>query len=663
MSVPAKLREKYEKLKKEIEEHNYRYYIKSDPIISDTQYDKIFKELITLEENFPELKTQDSPTQRVGGIIVNEFKKVEHTLPMLSLDNTYNEKDIIDFNQKIIKNFPNVKYYCELKIDGVSISLKYKKGKLIQALTRGDGIFGEDVTQNIKTIRSIPLNLNEKIDIEVRGEVFMPINEFKRINEEREIEGLNIFANPRNSAAGTLKLLDSSKVSKRRLDAFIYYILFPNNYNLKTQEEAMIFLKKLGFKINEHNKICKNENELIDYWIYWSNNRKNLDYDIDGAVAKVNEFSMQRELGETSRAPRWAIAFKFKAERKLTQIKNIKLQVGSSGIITPVAEFEAIQLEGSTVKKASLHNFEYIKERDIREKDFVYVEKAGGIIPQVVGVKIEKRTGEEKIILEPQKCPECGGKTGKINPSEVAIRCLNPLCPAKLIRILENFVSRDGMNIEGLGPKLIERMVKSKLISDPSDLYYLNSFKLATLGSGIGIKTINNLLSEIEKSKDSDLENLLFALGIPLVGIKNAKNLAIKFKSIDKIQTSTLHELMEVEGIGEDMARSIKEFFNQEDVKKILLKLKNANVNTVYKKEVKEGKLSGYIVSQTGELKNMNRREFSKYVESKGGIFSNNVTKKTKILVVGENPGSKLEKAKKFGISIMLEEEFFKNYN
>ncbi len=664
MPVPEDVKERYEKLKSEIEEHNYRYYVLANPIISDEEYDKLFKELLELEKKYPELKAPDSPTQRIGGIVLDEFKKVPHSVPMLSLDNTYNEVDILEFHERVLRNLnrSQIDYMSELKIDGVSVALRYSNGILNQGITRGDGITGEDITENIKTILSIPLRLKKQVDIEVRGEIFMPTREFARINAEREKNGLQVFANPRNATAGTLKLLDSKEVAKRKLDSFMYYIIYPENYNLKTQEEALKYLKELGFKTNPHSRKQENISGVIEYWKEWTKKRRELEYDVDGIVVKVNEFELQRALGETVRSPRWAIALKFPSEQKETKLIKIHFQVGSTGIITPVAEFNPIHLEGTTVKRASLHNFEYIKERDIREGDYVLVEKAGGIIPQVIGPVIEKRTGDEKEIVPPEKCPVCGGKVGKIKSDEVAIRCLNPSCPEKLVRVLENFVSRDAMNIQGLGKKLLKRMVDAGLLKDIADIYYLDENKIRSLGKGIGDKTIKNVLTQIEHSKNRELYRLINSLGIPNVGTKTSKDLAKHFKTLENLMNANFDELLEVEGIGEDTAQAIINFFSQNEVKLIIQKLKDAGVNFGYQEKEKKGPLSGLLICQTGALSRMTRQEFAEYVESKGGTFTDNLTKKTNILVVGENPGSKLDKARQYGITILSEEEFFEKY-
>jgi DNA ligase (NAD+) len=624
----------------------------------------MFNRLIEIEEKHPELKTPDSPSNRVGGLKNDGFKKVNHTIPMLSLDNTYSEEEIKDFDKRIERNINDkYSYSGELKIDGVSIALIYEDGVLQRAITRGNGTTGEDITQNVKTIRTIPLKLSKDIDIEVRGEIYMPNKEFKRINEEREKNGKDVFANPRNSTAGTLKLLDTKEVSRRKLDNFIYYLVEPENHGINTQMEALDFLTDLGFKINEHNKNLKNINEVIEYWKYWNKNRKNLEYETDGVVLKINQFDLQRKLGTTVRSPRWAIAFKFEAEKKETKIKQIKLQVGSSGIITPVAILEPVNLEGSTVQRASLHNFDYIKERDIRENDFVLLQKAGGIIPQILEPIKEKRDGKEVIVNPPTKCPICDSETGKLDEDEVAIRCLNPLCPAKLKRTLENFVSRAGMNIEGIGPKLIDRFVDSELIEDLGDIYSMNKQKILSLGEGIGEKTANNLMKQIEQSKSRPLENIIYALGIPGVGKKIARDLANKFKNIENLKNCTKDDLTEIDGIGKELAESIKSFFEEEMTEKVIQKMKKYGVEFSKKEiQLKNNSLESKKISQTGSLNTMTRKEFSDYVEKRGGEFSSSVTKSTDILVIGDNPGSKLQKAEKYGVKILEENEFFTQY-
>ena len=661
MEVPKEIIEEVERLREEIEYHNYRYYVLADPVITDEEYDRLMRRLMELEKKYPQLITPDSPTQRVGGKVLEGFKKVKHSKPMLSLDNTYDESEIREFDRRVKKNLgvSKVEYVAELKIDGISIALRYEAGRFKMGITRGDGIEGEDVSENVKTIKTIPLRLRKKIDIEVRGEIYMPVEVFKKLNEEREEEGLPPFANPRNATAGTIRLLDTSKVAKSGLDSFIYYVVDPERYGLKTQWEALNFLKEIGFKVNPHSRLCESIEEVIDYWKEWVERRHELDYWVDGVVVKVNSFEYQKKLGATAKSPRWAIAFKFPAEQARTKLIDVTFQVGRTGVITPVAELEPVKLAGTTVKRATLHNFEYVKEKDIRIGDWVFVEKAGGIIPQVVKPIVDLRTGDEKPIEPPQSCPVCGGKVGKLDPSEVAIRCLNPHCPAKLKRALETFVSRNAMNIEGLGAKLIDKLVDSGLVKDVADIYYLTPFDLAQLGSGIGQRTIAKLLKEIEESKKNPLHRLITGLGIPHVGEKTAKVLAENFESLEELANASLERLMKIEGIGEEVARSIIEYFRNEKTKEIIEKLKKAGVNT--KSSLKRSKvLSGLKFVITGELENFTRKEIEEFIESLGGKVSSSVSTKTDYIIVGRNPGSKYEKAKRLGVKILSEDEFLK---
>ena len=659
--IPREIMDEIEKLREEIEYHNYRYYVLADPVISDEEYDRLMRRLIQLEKKYPELITPDSPTQRVGGKVLEGFKKVKHSTPMLSLDNTYDENEIMEFDERVRRGLAGekVEYVSELKIDGISVALRYEEGKFRMAITRGDGTEGEDVSENVKLIRSVPLRLRKPLTLEVRGEIYMPVEEFKRINEEREEQGLPPFANPRNATAGTIRQLDTSVVAKRNLDTFIYYLVSPLNYGVKTQWEALLFLKEVGFKTNPHSKLCKSIDEVIDYWKIWTEKRHELDYWVDGVVVKVNSFRHQERLGATAKSPRWAIAFKFPAEQVRTKLLDVTFQVGRTGVITPVAELEPIQLAGTIVKRASLHNFDYIKEKDIRIGDYVFVEKAGGIIPQVVKVITELRNGSEKEIEPPRKCPVCGGPIGKLDPSEVALRCLNPHCPAKLKKALETFVSRDAMNIEGMGEKLIERMVDSGIVKDIADIYYLTPFDFAQLGSGIGQRTIAKLLKEIEESKKRPLEKLIAGLGIPHVGTKMAKILAENFESLEDLENASLERLMEIEGIGEEVARSIIEYFRNEKTKEIIEKLKKAGVN-MRSSTVKGKALRGLKFVVTGELDRWSRKEIEEFIENLGGKVSSSVSKKTDYVIVGRNPGSKFQKAQKLGVKVLNEEEFIK---
>ncbi|MBO8140035.1 MAG: NAD-dependent DNA ligase LigA [Thermosipho sp. (in: Bacteria)] len=656
-----KIKKEIEKLRKEIEYHNYRYYVLADPVISDDEYDKLMEKLIELEKKYPEFQSSDSPTQKVGGGLISGFKTVPHSKPMLSLDNTYNEEEIKEFDKRVKKilNTSEVEYVCELKIDGVSIALRYNDGSLVQALSRGNSLEGDDITENIKKIKSIPLRLFKPLTIEVRGEVFMPVDEFERYNRQREEEGLPPFANPRNAAAGTLRQLDSSIVAKRKLDSFIYYIVEPENYNIKTQWEALNFLRELGLKVNPLSKLCNSIDCVIDYWKEMIKQRTILGYWADGIVVKVNKFEYYPILGETAKAPRWAIAFKFPAIKAKTRLIDIELNVGRTGTITPVAILEPVNLEGTVVKRASLHNFDYIKEKDIKIGDYVYIEKAGGIIPQVISVIKEMRIGNEKEIVPPEKCPVCGGPVGKLTEGEVALRCLNPHCTQKLKRHLEIFVSRSAFDISGIGEKLIDKFVEAKIINDIADIFYLTPFDLAQI-SGVGQKTIANILKQIEKAKNTPFHRVIVGLGIPMVGEKTAKILAEHFKNIDNLSKASYEELISLEGIGPEVAKSVIEYFKNEKTKEIIEKLKKAGVNLESKEVKKSNKLKGLTFVITGSLKNYTRDEAKEIIEQFGGKVTNTVSSKTNYLIVGENPGSKLEKAKQLGVKIINEEEFEK---
>ncbi|MCS7175679.1 NAD-dependent DNA ligase LigA [Pseudothermotoga sp.] len=664
--VPEEVRKRVEKLREEIEYHNYRYYVLADPVITDEEFDKLMRELIELERQYPELITPDSPTQRVGEKVLDEFRSVPHTEPMLSLDNTYSEEEIKDFDERIkrLLEREEVLYVAELKIDGVSVSLRYVEGRFVQGLSRGDGTRGDDISENLKRVRSIPLRLRKPVTVEVRGEVYMPTDVFEKLNEERQKRGEPLFANPRNAAAGTLRQLDTKITSERRLDSFIYYVVKPEEHGLKTQWEALNWLRELGFKVNPHSRLCKNVEEVIAYWREWTQKKDELPYWVDGVVVKVNDFEQQRVLGATAKAPRWAIAFKFPAERARTRILSVTVQVGRTGTLTPVAELEPVQLSGTMVKRASLHNFDYIEEKDIRIGDWVYIEKAGGIIPQVVSVIEAMRTGNEEKIRPPDACPVCGGKVGKTEVGEVALRCLNPHCPAKLKRALETLASRSALDIKGLGEKLTDKLVDSGLVKDIADIFYLTPFDLSQLGPGIGQKTIANLLNEIEKAKKAPLYRLITALGIPMVGEKTAHLLAQTFKSLKKIASADLEELMQIPGIGEEIAKSIVEYFKNEKTKEILEKLERAGVKLEEEPTVEVSDIfKGLTFAVTGVLKNFTRNEIEEFILSHGGKITENVSRNTDYLIVGENPGSKLSRAQQLGVKIISEEEFLEKFN
>ncbi|MGB9790105.1 MAG: NAD-dependent DNA ligase LigA [Thermotoga caldifontis] len=664
--VPEEVRKRVEQLREEIEYHNYRYYVLAQPVITDEEYDKLMRELIELERQYPELVTPDSPTQRIGEKVLDEFRSVPHTEPMLSLDNTYSEEEIREFDERVkrLLDRKEVVYVAELKIDGVSVSLRYVDGRFVQGLSRGDGTRGDDISENLKRVRSIPLRLRKPVTVEVRGEVYMPTEVFEKLNEERQKRGEPLFANPRNAAAGTLRQLDTKITAERHLDSFIYYVLKPEQYGLKTQWDALNWLKELGFKVNPHSRLCNSVDEVIDYWKEWTQKKRELGYWVDGVVVKVNDFELQRALGTTAKAPRWAIAFKFPSEHARTKIVNVTVQVGRTGTLTPVAELEPVQLAGTIVKRASLHNFDYIREKDIRIGDWVYIEKAGGIIPQVVSVIESLRTGNETPVEPPAQCPVCGGKVGKVEIGEVALKCLNPHCPAKLKRSLETLASRNALDINGLGEKLIDKLVDSGLVKDIADLFYLTPFELSQLGPGIGQKTIANLLNEIDKAKKAPLHRWITALGIPLVGEKTAYVLAQNFRSLKKLAQASVDQLTQIPGIGEEIARSIVEYFRNEKTKEILEKLEKAGVRLEEAASVEVSDvLKGLTFAVTGSLKNFTRNEIEEFIVAHGGKVTDSVSKKTDYLIVGENPGSKLLKAQQLGVKILSEEEFLQKFN
>ncbi|MFO7883091.1 MAG: NAD-dependent DNA ligase LigA [Kosmotogaceae bacterium] len=659
-NIPEETKKRVEELREKIRYHNYRYYVKNDPVITDREYDSLMDELESLEEMYPEIITSDSPTQRVGNKPQEGFEEVRHRYRLYSLDNTYSEKEVQEFDKRVKKNLgiSDFDYVCELKIDGLSISLTYENGRLVTGATRGDGYVGEDVTENIKTIKAIPLRLFENLSIEVRGEVYLPRDEFKKINDERQKNGLNPFANPRNAASGTLRQLDSREVAKRNLDAFLYQIVLPLEYDLKTQVEVLEYLNKIGFKTEPNAKNVKNVDEIIEFANNWQDKKHDLNYDVDGVVIKVNRIEYQDELGYTAKNPRWAIAYKFPAEQAITQLKKVNFQVGRLGTITPVAELDPVKLSGTIVQRATLHNFDYVEERNIREGDMVMVEKAGEIIPQVIKSIKEERDGTEKKIQPPEKCPVCGDDVGKEKEEEVAFKCLNPLCPAKVERRIRHFVSRDAMDISGVGEKLVERLVNDNIIKNPSELYKMSPKDLRQLGEGIGDKTVENFFKEIDKSRKNPLHKLLVGLGIPGVGSKLAMDLARHFGTLDKLKEATKEDLEEISGVGSDLARKISEFFNKEHIRKEI-QIFEEEVNTTEELEEVETKLKGLTVVLTGKLEKLSRKEATELLTSMGANVTSSVSNNTDILVKGEDPGSKYDKAKELGVRIVEEDEFY----
>lgn len=650
-----------DELIKKLNQANYEYYILDNPTITDQEYDSMMDELIKLETNHPDLVRSDSPTLKVGGQVISEFSKVIHEVPMMSLADVFNIDEIRDFDARVKKVIKNPSYVCELKIDGLSVSLKYEKGKLVRAATRGDGTTGEDITHNVRTIKNVPLSLPEDIDIEVRGEIYMPIKSFNDLNEERAKNNQSLFANPRNAAAGSVRQLDSKIAASRNLSTFIYHL--PNNdlYNVKSQEEALELMKKLTFTVNPNIRVISDINEITDYIEYYNNHRHDLEYDIDGIVIKVNNISDQRKLGATAKVPRWAIAYKFPAEQVLTTLTNIEFCVGRTGKITPRADLAPVRLAGSVVRSATLNNEDYIISKDIRIGDIVSIRKAGDIIPEVVEVIKNRRTGDEKAFKMIENCPICGSKLVR-KENEAAYFCLNENCDARKIEGLIHFVSRDAMFIEGFGDAIVEDFYNYGYLKRVSDFYYLKDKKqeLQEL-EGFGKKSIDNLLSAIEKSKDNSLERLIFGLGIKLVGKKKASILAKYYNTMDNLMNAKYEDLKNITDIGDKIAHSIVNYFN--DNKKLIEDLKNIGINmnylghdVVYNELFKD---KHFVL--TGTLENMTRNEAKKLIEENGGDVTSAVSNITTAVIVGSSPGSKYDKAVKLGIPIWTEEEFIRN--
>ncbi len=649
-----------EKLRKEIHFHNYRYYVLNDPVISDYEYDMLVKRLEELERKFPEFITPDSPTQRVGGEPIKEFLSVTHNPPMLSLDNTYSYEDLQEFDRRLRKTVSGVNYIGELKVDGVAVALRYKNGIFYQGATRGDGHRGDDITANLKTIKTLPLKLltdeTDFLNLEVRGEVFITKKQFLEMNKEREKEGEALFANPRNACAGSLKLLDPKEVAKRRLDIFIHTVPKPPGERYKSDLSVLEQLAKIGFKVIPHSGLLLTINDVIGFCEEWKEKREELPYEVDGVVIKVDSFAQRTELGETIKSPRWAVAYKYPPRQATTKIKRIYVQVGRTGALTPVAEFEPVFLSGTTVTHATLHNFDEIKRKDIRVNDTVIIEKAGEVIPQVVKVVKDKRTGKEREFPIPKHCPVCGGNVVK-EREEVAYRCVNASCPAQVKRRIEHFASRKAMDIENLGEKIINLLVEKGLIKDFADIYFLKPEELLTL-ERMGKKSVQNLLNAINESKNRPFHRVLYALGIRHVGIGGAQILANHFPSIDALIKASLEELSQISGIGPIIGESIKNFFSDKNNLALIAKLKKAGVRLAEEKKSKV--LQGKTFVITGTLKNFTREKAHELIISCGGNVGTSVSKKTDYLVCGAEPGSKLEKARSLGVKVISEEEFLK---
>ena len=653
------IEQKMEELINIINKASNEYYVDDNPSITDQEYDDYYRQLLTLEEKYPKLKKEASPTLRVGGKVLEKFEKVKHETPMLSFDDIFNEDEIVSFDERIRKTCPNAIFTLEPKMDGLSGSLLYEKGILKRAATRGDGLIGENITDNVKTIKSVPLKLNKEIDIEVRGEIYMSKKSFEDCNKEKEKRGENLFANPRNAAAGSVRQLDSKVAAKRNLDFMAYFIPNPDKYGIKTQSEALDFLKELGFKTNyKLNGIAKNVNDIISYIDDLSIKRDSLPFEIDGVVLKVNNLDDEEKLGFTQRVPRWGIAYKFPAKEVLTKLKEIKFTVGRTGKITPNAIFSPVHVAGSIVSKATLHNEDYCLDKDVRVGDVISIRKAGDVIPEVVEVKKERRIGSEIPFKMIENCPMCGMILEK---KDANYFCTNKLCPARKIEALIHFVSRDTMNIEGLGERIIEDFYNMKFINSISDIYKLYEHKEDLIElEGFGEKSVNNLLSSIEHSKENSLEKVLFALGIRHVGKKTAKILAKKYKNIDNLINASLDELTNINDIGEIIAKSIRKYLDNEDNIKLINELKEVGLNFSYNEGEINDKLDGMTFVLTGTLEKYKREELTKLLEDKGAKVTSSVTKKTTGVIVGDKPGSKYDKALKLGITIYKEEDIEK---
>lgn len=651
--------ERIKELTEQLNHHNYKYYVEDSPEISDFEFDAMLLELEKLEEQYPQFKSPNSPTMRVGGEAVSSFEKVHHDVEMQSLQKAFSKSELIDFDRRVKEQFPNAEYVVEHKIDGLSVSLEYENGEFIRGSTRGDGITGEDVSENIRTIRSVPLVLKDKIPfLEVRGEVFLSRDNFRRINDFLEASEQPTFANPRNAAAGSLRQLDSKIAASRNLDIFVFNIQQIHGVNIVNHIDGLNFLKQQGFKTILDDKLFKTIDAAFEQIQKIGEERGNLYFDIDGAVVKVNDFEMRRRMGTTSKFPRWAIAYKYPAEKQTTTIRDIKLQVGRTGVLTPLAILDTVRIAGSNVSKATLHNMDYIKDKDIRIGDTVVVQKAGDIIPAVVEVIKEDRSGNEKEFHMPDRCIECGAAVVR-EEGEAAYRCTGVNCPAQRFRNIVHFVSRDAMNIDGLGPSIIEQMLDRNLIETAADLYYLKPESIADMDK-LGEKSANNLIESLERSKTNPLYRLIFGLGIRHIGEKAAKLIANRYKTIDNLKKASVEELTAINDIGEKMAVSVVEFFSEPQNEEFLKKLEEAGVKCVDDSEENtvDSRFEGKVFVLTGTLEKYKRSEASSIIESMGGKTSSSVSKKTDYVLAGTEAGSKLEKAEKLGVTVITESEF-----
>lgn len=648
-------------LRKLLNQYGHEYYVLDNPSVPDSEYDRKMQDLLKLEEEFPELVTADSPSQRIGGEPLDAFQKVQHNVAMMSLGNAFNEGDLRDFARRANEGTDEpISFVCELKIDGLAVSLTYENGKFVRGATRGDGTTGEDITSNLRTVRSIPLSIREENTIEVRGEAFMPHRSFLKLNEQREKNGDAAFANPRNAAAGSLRQLDPKIAARRNLDIFLYGVGEWESGTLASHSERLNYLQELGFKTNPEWMRCSTIDDVINYVKNWEEKRSDLNYEIDGIVVKVDNLAQQEELGFTAKSPRWAIAYKFPAEEVMTILRDIELSVGRTGVVTPTAVLDPVRVAGTTVQRASLHNEDLIRERDIRLGDTVVIKKAGDIIPEVIRAVEDKRTGDEKEFFMPDECPACGSELVRLE-EEVALRCINPNCPAQLKEGLIHFVSRDAMNIDGLGEKVIIQLFREDLVHTIADLYRLERDDLLQL-ERMGEKSTSNLLQAIDASRGNSLERLLLGLGIRFVGSKAARTLASHFETMENLQQASFEDITAINEMGEKMADSIVRYFAEDEVKHLLQELDELGLNMEYKgpkaQEVGEDTaFSGKTVVLTGKMEEFTRSEAKALVERLGGSVTGSVSKNTDILIAGEDAGSKLDKAGKLGVAVWGEQQ------
>lgn len=664
-AVPEKIRLEAERLRRELNRHNRLYYVLAEPEISDAEYDRLHRRLVDLESQYPSLAAPDSPTRRVGGEPLAEFTPVRHAEPMLSLDNTYSVEELSAWDERVRKALPGeqVAYTVELKIDGVAVALTYRNRKFVLGSTRGDGVTGDDVSRNLKTLRSLPLTLEPRAPAKeavIRGEVFLPKKAFLDLNREKEEAGEKVFANPRNAAAGSLKLLDPALTAQRPLALFAYAVDGQTGARLRTQSRVLESLAAWGLPVNPHHARCEDLEAIKRFLETWEHKRHALPFEIDGLVVKVDDLDQQKRLGATSKSPRWAIAYKYAAEQARTRLVAIKVQVGRTGVLTPVAELEPVFLAGTTVSRASLHNEEDIERKDIREGDLVVVEKAGEIIPQVVGPVAEARTGQERKFAMRPDCPDCGSKTVKLE-GEVAWRCLNPACPAQLKGSIRHFAQRDAMDIEGLGEALVDQLVEKKLVRDYGDLYSLTARQLADL-ERMAEKSADNLLAALQASKQRTLGRLVYALGIPLVGEHAGEVLAAHYPHLRALADASPEDLQDLREIGPKVAESIHAFFSRPEIRKVVSKLEAAGVNLgqLPGEKAVQGEFSGKTFVFTGELESLTRSQAEARIKAKGGRAAGAVSKNTDYVVAGPGAGGKLDKAKKLGIPVLEEKEFLK---